>query len=623
MNISSTTSTNIDHFNKNSITRMLSLTLAIGSYGIINKRAYAAIICPENSTLTVNSSETFTETCDLDSASSLTITGSLYNESTLNNSGTIINYNRTYNQISGILNNNTGGSLTNNYGLYNDGEINNTGEIANDGGLYNYDGGLLNNNTGGSLTNSYFLSNYGSLNNDGNITNDGGLYNYGTANNTGDITNDNSLYNAEGGILNNNTGGSLTNQDLLTNFGTLNNTGEITSDGDLYNYGNLNNKASGSLTNSYFLVNYGTVNNSGEIINDGGIINEDDSILNNNAGGSLTNNISLYNYGSLNNTGEIINDGGLYNYGNLNNNTGGSLTNNWDLINHTTLNNSGTLTNEKNSILDNYGSINNSGELINNSVGDSAYGIYAGLYNNRSLSNETGGTLTNNGILSNIGTINNSGSFEVTAGGEVNEFVADPNPQITHQGSFIQSEGSTIINGSMSQNSIVFNGGTLSGSGTLTSANAILLGEDASINPGNSPGTLNINADLDLFGTLTAEFLSPSSYDILNVNGVVTFASSTMFDFTFDSNFMPTDGLELDFLFASGGFANFDMVNYSLAGISGFSWDVFFDDVDSALSLRFTQVTNTVPEPAPILLFGLSLPLMAWATRKRRTKLAA
>ena len=210
------------------------------------------------------------------------------------------------------------------------------------------------------------------------------------------------------------------------------------------------------------------------------------------------------------------------------------------------------------------------------------------------------------------------------------------------KGSFIQTAGSTVVNGSMSGGTMDIQGGTLSGSGTI-GVDTLTIGENATVNPGNSPGTLIVMGDMDMFGTLATEISSSASFDILQVQDTVSLSNTSSFDFLFDSGYTAVDGDSFDFLTASVfdfnlglGFAFdiADMSNFVVSGLStGFDWSVSFFDFtsdenqDSYLSLILSDngtggnPSNAVSAPATLALFALGLPLMGWLNR-RRTKLA-
>jgi hypothetical protein len=476
--------------------------------------------------------------------------GNLSNEGTLDNyatltiqyGGELINYWKLYNSSSGTL---TNAGILNNTGLYliNDGTLNNGienggGWLSNRGVLEN--NGTLNNQYSSTLVNYERLNNFGTLTNySGTLTNNSGgtLANWDTLTNQGLLDNYGKLIN--NGTLTNNSGGTLTSYGALDNYGTLNNrVARLNNWGTLDNYFLLRN------SNTAMLYNYGTLNNDGMLWNDTSqsyLINTYGGKLNNY--GSLNNGFDarLYNSGELNNLGTLTNwsgnlgnDGTLNNSGTLNNykniyNTGtvnnsGNLWNFDKLDNPGTLNNSGTLTNlgtltnQWGGTLTNNsgGTLNNSGTLTNQWVATLTNQYGGTLNNSGTLTNNSGGTLDNNGTLNNSGTLTNDGILTGTL-----------------TGTYIQSAGQTINNGSMSQITIIIDGGNLSGSGNLSAVDEYIgfygtgtlkqTGGTHTVSNGLRLGTYSDSSgtyELSGTGNLSAEF------ENIGVYGTGTFIQS-------------------------------------------------------------------------------------------------
>ena len=161
------------------------------------------------------------------------------------------------------------------------------------------------------------------------------------------------------------------------------------------------------------------------------------------------------------------------------------------------------------------------------------------------------------------------------------------------------------------------------------------IGASATVNAGNSPGTLILAGDVDLLGTLQTEIVSNSFFDVLEIQGAVTLSNTTTFDFIFDNSFEAIDGDSFDFLSAFnidfGLGADFfdlsDLSRYTVAGLTGdFDWSVSFvdnfsitDQAPSFLSLNLfdNRPSGTpVSEPATLPLFGLAVLLMGWFRRR-------
>jgi hypothetical protein len=701
------TQPNMANFKKRPLAQLITLTLSLSAYGMINNQAHAVaspdLDCTQGSVEISFDAVSNSAPCIITFGVTIKDLGHLSNESTINNQGELFNLNES--GYTSTLTNEAGATLTNSgylenaaIGIDSNSVLINSGILSNteDGVLLNIsaDGGVSTLTNSGSLTNNNHLHNdsYGegsfsnltnaagaTLTNTGLIANDshyGGtsnLTNSGTLSNSGTFTYDSveetstsgGLYNSsedEGSTstFTNAAGAMLTNTGLmvnesynggasnLTNSGTLANSGTYTYDsaekassyGGLYNNSydegstsTLTNAAGATLTNTGLMVNdsayysSSTLNNSGTLTNEGELHNDSysysDSKLTNS--GSLANNGFLSNFSDYSGTSTLTNKAGAeltnkayatldnvsgYNYG------GGTST----LSNVGTLTNDGYLTNYSvnggTSKLDNLGSLTNNGDLTN-SISDGG---------NSTLSNS--GILTNNGTIYNYGSIINSGTFDLSSGSYMD-----------NSGSFTQTAGTTIVNGGIySSGSLDFQGGSLSGSGTIE-AESITIGEDATVKPGNSPGTLIMISDLELFGTLQTEIVSSimGDYDVLKVQGTITLSDDSLFDFFFDDSYVETDGDSFDFLtafdFVFGSATDFDTwfdrSNFSITGLAaGFGWTVTNQNpnyLSLDIFLDGTVVNpdpNAVSAPGTLGLFGLSLALLGWSSR-RRTKLRA
>jgi hypothetical protein len=123
-------------------------------------------------------------------------------------------------------------------------------------------------------------------------------------------------------------------------------------------------------------------------------------------------------------------------------------------------------------------------------------------------------TFTIEGTLTNDGNFNNSGALvDVKSGGVINR-----------TGTFTQSSGSFIVNGTVDQ-TVFINGGTLSGAGTINGS--VFLGDESEFVPGNSPGTLTIDGDLtvDAGAVIQIEF-----GDLIDISGNLEFASGAIIE---------------------------------------------------------------------------------------------
>jgi hypothetical protein len=328
------------------------------------------------------------------------------------------------------------------------------------------------------------------------------------------------------------------------------------------------------------------------------------------------NSLNFSNSGTINVT---TSNGYLANYNTLTNNSGGRLylglggiVSNLGTLN----NNSGaTTTVISTSILATDGTLNNSGRFEN-------YGgeLRIGIGPSAVLNNNTGGVLDNtsniliNGILNNnVGaTLNSSGSL-------YNYTILNNSGTLTNQGSisgggtYTQTAGQTVNNGSMSQNSVQIKGGALSGYGVINAP--VTLGSGAILTPGSSAGTLTINGSYtqNALGTLQVELLNNSvgGYDRLVVSGLVTLDGAINLSLLdgYTINDLDTFSI-LHYGSKSGAFTNW--LGLDPTGPLYFTYD--YGDHD----LTLTAHTATVPVPPAVWLLGSGLIGLVGLRRKFR-----
>lgn len=512
-------------------------------------------------------------------------------------------------------------SVTNSVLCNNGGSLN----ISPPGSLTNAVTGTLNNNTGAQVINQGQLSNVGQLNNkaDATVANVGvgaSVANTGTLDNSGTLMNlsaTGTLSNA--GTLNHNAGAYLSNIGSISNTGVTNNRGQFKNGntyygvlaGQMTNSGVFNNIAGGSITNvagsNFTNEAAGTLNNgtAATAQNQGNLSNA--GLLNNNAGASFA---SLG--GSLSNTGTIENSGFLANFGasslsnagTLNHNAGAYFTNIGSVSNAGTITNKGQFTNGNT-----YYGVAIAGQMINSGViSNSAGGVLANVTGS-TLSNAIGATLSTQGAVSNEGSLSNAGSLTVGSTGTVSGL-----------GSFAQSAGVTQVDGTMTQSFIEIAGGVLKGTGVLSSGNTIVIGAGANVAPGNSPGTLTLDGDVSFAGELNVELASASSYDVLNVLGMLTFESSARINFLLD--FSLTDAsYHFDFLDAHGvnGYTGSMFGNPGIFG--GYSSSLTC--TNGGCDLDLTRMTAApVPEPETYAMLLAGLGLLGFMARRRKREIA-
>jgi hypothetical protein len=268
--------------------------------------------------------------------------------------------------------------------------------------------------------------------------------------------------------------------------------------------------------------------------------------------------------------------------------------------------------------------INNSGTLINQGA----------IYNGDTINNQGTLVVTDDAIIVNqaygpegIARIEPSSDF-IEFEGEI-PFIAEDSPAI------VQTAGELIVNGVIAEGHIDIQGGILGGDGQIFAD--VTVGADGTVGPGNSPGTLMVAGDLDLFGTLETEIIDETTFDVLEVGGDVFLSDTTQFNVFFDGSYVATDGdsfafltaASFDFGFGANSFDLDDLSHFSVTGLqTGFEWAVSFIDnsasidLDSlfALNVFETDVPNppsTVSAPATLGLFGLGLSLLGLRARRK------
>jgi hypothetical protein len=414
--------------------------------------------------------------------------------------------------------------------------------------------------------------------------------------------------------------GTIVNQlhGVLANFGTLQSStlqnlvgAQLINQGTLVSFGSFNNmqatvQNSGHLTNASTLTNLmGTITNVGDLDNLG--------TLRNRFEGTLTNVGSLSNSGSLRNEAgaRLTNFGSLSNLVSLRNESGATLTN------FTSLSNVGTLRNEAGATLTNHGTLK----------------VKAGtLTNDGTLTNAPSGTVTNHGrfdnrasgYFDNAGTLRNDGEF-------VNAGTLKSTGEIRGSGVFAQTAGTTTLQGDLSQGLIRIDGGTLAGSGHVTAASLLHLGDGAVLSPGEEPGDIGsfiIDAQsIELYGSMHLDVDSLASFDTLVSSSTVMFdpfaigLGSTWFDFYLGNNTSQRDGDTFDF-FSASAFFNLDWVNFRCHGLmQGFGCELNEINDGRGLQLALSGpsggggdggggVSVGVPEPGAFGLMCLGLALL-------------
>jgi autotransporter-associated beta strand protein len=197
-----------------------------------------------------------------------------------------------------------------------------------------------------------------------------------------------------------------------------------------------------------------------------------------------------------------------------------------------------------------------------------------------------------------------------------------------YSGTTTVSGGSLILNGNISSSSLttVQTGATLSGSGTVGS---LTVDSGGSVNPGNSPGILNVDGDYSQAGALTIEInglAAGTQHDQVNVDltsgdldGSVTLSGSLVAAFGGGSYangnllfILLNDGSD-----AIGGSFSGLAQNDIVANYGGFDWRISYsaDSVGNSFTGGNDIALMAVPEPGAALLGGLGM--LALLRRRR------
>ena len=161
-----------------------------------------------------------------------------------------------------------------------------------------------------------------------------------------------------------------------------------------------------------------------------------------------------------------------------------------------------------------------------------------------------------------------------------------------------------------------------SGTGTVTSPNTISVAAAATLSPGDiigAVGTLNVNGPLDLLGSLNVDVNSLASFDLLDVNGGVSFGTGSMFNFYLGNDTTQMAGDSFTFFDASS-FLNLGDVMFNVGGLaSGLTYSVT-ELGSSSLQLNLTGAGTPVPEPGALGMFGLGLLLLGGGLGLRKQR---
>lgn len=613
---------------------------------------------------TLTNSGSLTNDGYLENAASATFN----NNSLLTNNNYALNGGSLSNQAGGTVTNNS--YLTNSA----TGALDNSGSLSNSNNalLWNY--GSLTNQSGGLITNNGKLyNNSANFNNQSSaiINNVGGLISsqQTTISNSGTINNDNGLIQVDNGGFSNTgnissyNGGRLyiANQSTFNNSGTISNgsnyAGTLVNNSTFYGTGSVNltdsgwfevvhyndnstaevahsdNLVGGTLTGNWYVGGYGTGQASLTIgsgtpiteIGSGGFVEiwgdnaHFDQVLDSTSMKLNDLNGGLYLYATplssfANQAGHTLSIG---NQGQL------SVSGYGEFVNSGTIQNAGSIDNHGFSLFRNTGEVDIGGSFQNRNFS---------AFLNESTSNltiQSGGTVSNDassymvieGNANNQagGTLDNSGTLTIESGGHLSndgllshsgQFSLDQASQVTGTGSFTQSAGASVIDGSFTQASMDIQGGDLSGTGTITLSNGLTVETGATLTPGN---LLTLNGDLHLLGALVENIngTNPNEFGILNIVGAIDFVTGSAISFNL-AGFSQVPNQHWDFLYASN-YIDYSNVTFNVTGKDA---DLYYRVTEFSTVGGYGLRFSLVPEPGSLALLAIGGGLLARSRMK-------
>ncbi len=214
--------------------------------------------------------------------------------------------------------------------------------------------------------------------------------------------------------------------------------------------------------------------------------------------------------------------------------------------------------------------------------------VYGGdtTINTTNFGNTANGVINADGTstvnINNTNLLSSNGTIQVANGGT-----------IAVSGAIGQTGGSTIVDGSLSSNGYTLSGGTLEGTGTL-STNVVQTG--GTFNPGQDPANLNLNGNYSLSGgTFVEQIASLSNFDTLTVSGSTNITGGVL-SLDFLNGYHPGLNNSWQFLLSSAGFGSTD----SFTGITSNLGTGYGFGYNSGI-VTITQVPPAVPEASSVL----------------------
>jgi hypothetical protein len=223
--------------------------------------------------------------------------------------------------------------------------------------------------------------------------------------------------------------------------------------------------------------------------------------------------------------------------------------------------------------------------------------------------NATGGSfvLVNGSNFTSAGSFSNAGTVNIGAG---STFQVGPAGSL---GTYLQTAGSTKVNGTLTAATIDIEGGTLSGAGTLNTGLLVR----GTLSPGNSPGTIVINGDYTQTSTGTLYIEAAMGVaDFVDVHGNVNL-DGTLQITPYGTWSGPENQqfLILDYTGTKTG----DFAQVLLPTLAGYTFSTQWEG--SGLYLDVTgngPAGSDAPEPATCLVLGAALLIGSYRLRRAR-----